>query len=59
MHDVRVIVARKNVSGTAHIRCKLVDFIERGVYGLVTDVQITQVPADKVVCFSFTESWIF
>jgi hypothetical protein len=49
MHYVGVIVSGENISGSAHICCELINFIEASINDFANGDSVTQVANHKVV----------
>ena len=49
VHHVGVMLAGKNVTGTAHVGRQLIDFVESTVDRRMADILATQIPDHEVI----------
>lgn len=59
MHDVRVVLAGKNISGAPHVCCELVNLVEWPIEDLFYKIFIAQVADDKFIRRARREFWLF
>jgi hypothetical protein len=57
MHDVGVMLASKYITGTAHIRRKLIDLIEATIDDLAAQERIPQITDHEIIRWRFGK-WI-
>ena len=50
MNDVSVVISCENISGTAHVCGKLINFIKATIDHRSTKVRVAEIADDKIVC---------
>lgn len=49
MHDIGIVFAGEYISGSTHIRGKLVDFVEATIDHFTHDQRISKIPDDEII----------
>jgi hypothetical protein len=58
MHEVSIMLAGKDVTGSSHVGSQLIYFIEAAVDYVSNDVLVTQVTDDKIIGYGFCKPGI-
>jgi hypothetical protein len=56
VHYVGIVFTGKDVSGPAHIGCKLINFVETAIDHMSYEVRITKVADYEIISLRFTET---
>ena len=59
VHHVGIVFTGEDVAGSAHVGCKLIDFVEAAVDHMPHEVWITKIADHEVIGFCLAETWEF
>src|SRR3974390_3496476 len=50
VHNMRIVLAGENITGSAHVSCKLIDFVKPAIDDGAAIANFTKVGDNKIVC---------
>ena len=55
VHHIGIVFAGKDVAGSAHVGCELIDFVEAAVDDMSHEIWITKITDDEVISVCLAE----
>src|ERR1043166_9696741 len=59
MHDMRVMLAGKNIPGAAHVCSQLIDLVKSAIYDLATIILVPEIRDEEVIRLCLIEFRVF